>query len=77
MKSTLSIQDVLEIHRITCGEQNCSPEQITSEVAKMAADQVAENDDVLGSRLRETAEEMDQPVSLSAIRASLQSWGLQ
>ena len=72
-KRNMNIRNVLEIHRITCAEMDCRPTEITGPVALAAADQVAESDPELGAWLRERAEEMDRPVALSDIRASLES----
>lgn len=73
----VTLQDILEIHRITCAEQDCSPEAITGQVAVMAADQVALDDPQVGDLLRRTAGEMDQPVALWQIRATLQKHGVR
>lgn len=73
----LTLHDVLEIHRVTCVEQGCRPSEITGDVARLAAEQVSESDSELGAWLADRAEEMDSPVDLSSIAASLRQRGVR
>jgi len=77
MSSKISLQSVLEIHRVTCAEQDCRPTEITQAVAKLSAEQVGEEDADLGAWLDLRADEMDRPVDLSDIAASLRSHGVR
>lgn len=72
---TINLQDVLETIRVTCGEQGCDPSEITAEVLNLAAGQV--DDAGVAKFLRDSAADMDRPVGLGDIAASLRREGVR
>jgi len=72
---TINLQDVLETIRITAGKQNCDPDGLTPAVIRLAAEQIDDAD--VSRRLAESADDMDRPVTLSDVAASLRMWGVR
>lgn len=69
-----NLQDVLATIRETAGEQGCDTLELTPAVLRLAAQQI-DDEDVAG-KLIDSAEEMDRPVTLSDVAASLRMWGV-
>lgn len=71
----MNLHDVLTTIRETAGEQDCDTSELTPHVIRLAASQI--DDDRVSRLLRESADDMDRPVTLSDVRASLQQWGVR
>jgi len=71
----INLHDVLETISVTAGEQGCDVLELTPAVIRMAAHQI-DDEDVAG-KLIDSAAEMDRPVTLSDVAASLRMWGVR
>lgn len=73
--STTNLQSVLETIRILCAEQSCDTNEISARVLKLASRQI--DDGEIATFLSASADDMDRPVTLGDVSASLQQAGVR